>query len=136
MKQTLLTVAVTIAGAAGTLLAIIIGIAVALSVTPWGRSLSGKSSMSTRPWEAVQTGYYTLLVAVFLPTVVAVGYLVGKFARRFPLIAAGLAILPACLVASGFRLEMIWTTIILLFSGTGAAYMAQLRRVEHDGAPL
>jgi hypothetical protein len=130
MKRTLLTAAIGIAGAAGTLLAIILGVAIALSITQWGRSLSGKTSISARPWEAVRIGYYTLLVCVFFPTIATGGYIVGRFARRSPLIAAGLAILPASLIASGFRLEMTWATIVLLFLGTGAAHMAQLSRVN------
>lgn len=127
MKQIFLTLLTTVLAIALTLLAVAAGTAVCLSVTSWGKALSGRTAMPAHPWEAVSSAYFSLLLFVFLPIVVITSFLVGKFAKRLPVIAAVIAILPVSLIASGFRLEAIWVTTILVILGISIGYVGATR---------
>src|SRR5262249_37296609 len=116
MKRVGITLLIAIAAAGAGLLLVVTGTAVALSVTSWGRMVSGHANSSGDFLRILKTGIYSLITCVFLPAVFTVGFAVGRWAKAFPLLAAGVAVFPICVLASGFQPEFLWATATLLFA--------------------
>jgi hypothetical protein len=79
----------------------------------------------SQEWETLASAYYQLLLYVYAPTVITVGFLVGLFANRFPLAVAVLATSPASVLIFAFttgRYALMGGGLTL--SAMGAAYLA------------
>lgn len=128
MKRAVITIIVVIAGIALSFLMVTAGTAIALRTTSWGRLMTGQSISD--PWAAFESGFRVLVVYIALPTVLTVGFLVGKFARRYPVLAAIVAVIPVSVVASGMAIE--WVTLVLIACGVAAGYAPLWWRSRFD----
>jgi hypothetical protein len=115
------TILVTIAGLILSALIAAAGTSLVLSHTRFGALMTGNSSGITDEWQVFVTGWHVLFFYVSLSTVVLVSLFVGLLAKKSSLVATAVAVLPISVVASGFALRGLWTTLVLLVCGLAVA---------------
>jgi hypothetical protein len=132
MKRSLL---IAVLGIFATLAMMSVCMYLCLLFTPWGRAVSGRSGMPP-DWGVIwDSGYYGLLLYVFAPPVITVGFLVGLFAKRFPLLVAVLSTSPVPLITFGSDVHDLLVTSALVFCAVGAAYLATCWRSRRRTRP-
>jgi hypothetical protein len=109
------TITVTIAGLILSGLIAAAGTLFVLSHTQFGLLATGHSSGMVAPWQVFMSGSKALFLYVALPTVILVALFVGLLARRAVFAASAIAALPISILASGFDLQGLWLSLLLLF---------------------
>lgn len=96
-----------------------------LSHTQFGRLVTGDSSGISDRWQVFMSGSWVLFFYVCLPTVFLVAIFVGLLEKRYPPIAAVVAVLPISVLSSGLVLRRIWISLVLAVCAVLVAGLSQ-----------
>ncbi len=100
------------------LVSVVVGITI--GTTSWGRSIAGREPYHEDSFKVLERAYYYFLLLVFAPIVGLTSVVTAKLTSR-PRLSAVLSIMPISLLASGFRIELLWATAGLILFGFVAA---------------
>ncbi len=104
------------------------GTSFVLSHTQFGALMTGNTPGMSNQWQVFTTGWKVLFFFVSLPTVVLTALFVSFLAKKWPLVATVIAVLPISVVASGLRLRGMGTSFLLLVCAVTVASICGLAR--------
>jgi uncharacterized membrane protein len=77
------------------------------------------------PWQVFINGRWVLFFGVSLPAVAITSLFVGLLAKSYSRTARLVAILPMCVVASGFQWEAAWISLVFVLIGVFLASLSE-----------
>jgi len=96
-----------------------------LSHTQFGHLVRGDYSGINDRWRVFMSGFWILFFYVQLPTVLLVAIFAGLLDKKFPSIAALVAVSPISVLGSGLVLRRIWISLLLMVCAVLVSILTQ-----------